>query len=686
MANLKSTETKNTTSIYQSLTMLDSPSSSTSTLKNDILNEKSTLHKDDDVYPSDIKSFSSPLYKSIPSSSSSTSSVPSLTNHHHHHRHTKSNSNNNYNNDNNDMNVVDELTNLNDTAIDKRGNPAACIFVASLNKNKTDEELNITVYKHFEKWGKLINVKVFKDWKDRPYAFVQFERVCDAKIALEEAHGTIIDNRPIRCEGARVNRTLCLTALQLSINRDNVYKELSVFGPIEDISFINNTTGSYCYVRYHYRDDAIRAYLTLQTSIYKSQWQVEWTANINTFETQIVRYDRTCIYVGNIAKSIEKGDLKTRFEKYGIILNITLIQRDEPYYKATFGFIKYSDEKEARAATEYENGQTWCGNVIYVSLREIRPYNKNKQNKYNHKNNNNHNNNNNKNTTSTTTNNSNNGNNNNTTSSTKIVWTTKDGLHSYQQNRPHPPGLNIPAASFYPYHIPITMYSSTPPLTNIKQVAFSDHHQDGDNKKITNAITNIDDHHHQHNPLYSFSNLPFTFYPTYNHPPDNNNNNNNNNNNTSPNENSTIYTPIYTSTPFFATSPYYKPTAGMNYYLSNGNSNNLYHHGYCDSSMNLMPENASNMVTYSPYYYYCYYPNQLNQDYSTAITPLYNSSYYQMYPHAETSQQYMFTTPIPDTPNSSDNSFIKKPTIHEIDQDKDPNCTADTTDDDAIGK
>lgn len=49
------------------------------------------------------------------------------------------------------------------------------ILCFSLTKDKNDEELNISVTNHFSRWGELLNVKVLKDWMERPYAFVQYE-------------------------------------------------------------------------------------------------------------------------------------------------------------------------------------------------------------------------------------------------------------------------------------------------------------------------------------------------------------------------------------------------------------------------------------------------------------------------------------------------------------------------------
>lgn len=47
--------------------------------------------------------------------------------------------------------------------------------VDSLNKNVQDSELNKSVFEEFKQWGRLLNVKVLRDWMGRPYGFVQFE-------------------------------------------------------------------------------------------------------------------------------------------------------------------------------------------------------------------------------------------------------------------------------------------------------------------------------------------------------------------------------------------------------------------------------------------------------------------------------------------------------------------------------
>lgn len=129
----------------------------------------------------------------------------------------------------------------------------------------------------------------------RPYAFVQYavsamilhtcihahmiprlgihtyciflQRLHDAAIALENAPGTLLDGRKIRCEQARVNRTICISSnsANVPLERDEVRIRLSSFGTIESMRMVDDPTEQgmkmYAYVKYQYRDDAIKAFL-----------------------------------------------------------------------------------------------------------------------------------------------------------------------------------------------------------------------------------------------------------------------------------------------------------------------------------------------------------------------------------------------------------------------------------------
>ncbi|ORX89985.1 hypothetical protein K493DRAFT_305307 [Basidiobolus meristosporus CBS 931.73] len=190
----------------------------------------------------------------------------------------------------------------------KRASPQGCIFVASLAASKTDEELHESVTKHFSKYGKLLNVKVLKDWKQRPYSFVQFENVHDAKRALTEAHHTILDGRHIRVEQARVNRTLFIAKISRSLNEEN---------------YQTGRSKGCGFVKFCYRDDAIRAYSELRVN---SKWVVEWAPNLERGSGQV---DRTSVFIGQLnQKLVTQSLLEDKFGKYGKIELLNLVNRN----------------------------------------------------------------------------------------------------------------------------------------------------------------------------------------------------------------------------------------------------------------------------------------------------------------------------------------------------------------------
>jgi hypothetical protein len=87
----------------------------------------------------------------------------------------------------------------------------------SLNSSKSEEHLRKSVTDLFCKvsfslmliqWGTLLNVKVLKDWANRPFSFVQYTTAQEATYALSQCQKSILDGRMIRVERARVNRTL----------------------------------------------------------------------------------------------------------------------------------------------------------------------------------------------------------------------------------------------------------------------------------------------------------------------------------------------------------------------------------------------------------------------------------------------------------------------------------------------
>ena len=86
--------------------------------------------------------------------------------------------------------------------------------------------------------GHISHSQVLRDTCNRPYAFVQYTTDSDSKLAIEKGHNSVLDGRNIRCEAAKVNRTLFVSSksfLSKSIIRDR----LSNFGEIEELLLVH---------------------------------------------------------------------------------------------------------------------------------------------------------------------------------------------------------------------------------------------------------------------------------------------------------------------------------------------------------------------------------------------------------------------------------------------------------------
>ncbi|WLF80435.1 hypothetical protein PVL30_004212 [Lodderomyces elongisporus] len=275
-----------------------------------------------------------------------------------------------------------------------RGRPAACVFVASLRSNMTDDDLCISVTDHFKQWGPLATVKVLRDTSNRPYAFVQYLSEQNSKLAIKMAHNSILNGRSIRCEAAKVNRTLFFTARSF-LTEDVVKRIMSRFGEIEELIpsnirgqiFTHSPFGRghrnwFC--KFVYRDDAIKAFASLTE---EGAYNVDWAKNVdgsNQRTTQFsiahvenehddpdmelkVKFDKLSVFVGQLSPNVTEVELRKRFERHGEITVLNLIKK----INNTFAFISFKDESSAASSVEAENHSMLCGKTMHVQYREV---------------------------------------------------------------------------------------------------------------------------------------------------------------------------------------------------------------------------------------------------------------------------------------------------------------------------
>ncbi|KFH73828.1 hypothetical protein MVEG_01042 [Podila verticillata NRRL 6337] len=255
-----------------------------------------------------------------------------------------------------------------------RGEPQACLFVASLCSTRTEAELVDSVTKHFSKWGPLIHVKVLKDWAGRPYSFVQFEHVPHAQRAMAEAQNSVVDGRHIRIEQARVNRTLFILRISRSTTEEEISDVLKEYGRLEDVSIFYDPgpprSRRYAFARFAYREDAIRAYMCLRGT---SKWVIEWAPNLPNSH-HLDHVDKESIFVGQLdPDTVTEETLYERFSKYGEIMNLNLVKRKKPAVTqfSAFAFIEYDNEQSSTNAIANENCSPFLGSIIRVQYREI---------------------------------------------------------------------------------------------------------------------------------------------------------------------------------------------------------------------------------------------------------------------------------------------------------------------------
>lgn len=261
-----------------------------------------------------------------------------------------------------------------------RGRPSACVFVASLCSTLTDDQLCVSVTEHFEKWGDLSTVKVLRDTSNRPYAFVQYVNENDSKTAIKEGHNSVLNGRNIRCEAAKVNRTLFVRSRYI-VSESSLKRCFEKFGELENITGSDRYGNivskhgkglKYWYCKFAFRDDAIRAFANLSES---KEFITEWAQNIDeiykknekTSVNKFPKFDKFSIFVGQLNNQTTEEDLKKRFETHGEIEEVIVIRK----INSSFGFIKYKKESSAATAVERENHALFNNKTMHVQYREM---------------------------------------------------------------------------------------------------------------------------------------------------------------------------------------------------------------------------------------------------------------------------------------------------------------------------
>ncbi|KAI3797972.1 hypothetical protein L1987_33237 [Smallanthus sonchifolius] len=137
------------------------------------------------------------------------------------------------------------------------------LWVGNLAANVTDSDLRSL----FEKHGAVDSVTCYPS---RSYAFVNMKRPEDAKRAKESLQGVVLCGGSLKIDFAKPARpckTLWVSGISMSTSKEDLEKEFSKFGKIEDFKFLRDKNTAY--IDYARLEDASKA-LKMMHGKYKS--------------------------------------------------------------------------------------------------------------------------------------------------------------------------------------------------------------------------------------------------------------------------------------------------------------------------------------------------------------------------------------------------------------------------------
>ncbi|KAL9014866.1 MAG: hypothetical protein Q9173_000503, partial [Seirophora scorigena] len=232
--------------------------------------------------------------------------------------------------------------------------PNACVFVANLLQAMSDEQLERSVAAAFARFGRCF-VKIRRDNKGMPFAFVQYEHASDAQRAITMGRGLIIEGRACRTEVAKVNRKPFL-----KVNMDCVSADKATAGSL----YLSKVAGGE--ITEAEARQALAPYGALEKLWYCSQTDKEmfrlpegvWVMFAffqDCRDAQARATDPVSIFIGNLSPNVTEDMLRELFGRYGRIMDVDIHRRSsanaaEPN---AFAFIQYYTVDEAKQALNY---------------------------------------------------------------------------------------------------------------------------------------------------------------------------------------------------------------------------------------------------------------------------------------------------------------------------------------------
>ncbi|KAK0661343.1 Meiotic activator RIM4 [Lasiodiplodia hormozganensis] len=251
--------------------------------------------------------------------------------------------------------------------------PEACLFVASLRKDKSDQEIYAALVKEFSKHGTCY-IKVKRN-RELPIAFIQYHEKDKADMAMERASGALILERPCRIEKARAPRSVFVSRRDgKTPSRAEVVQLLQMVGQVDkmwalseiDMERFALAPGFCCRFAFYqdsvdaitrYRDHLVYDVESFLAPEKSHQPTFDWGSVLSepnrssttpNFDFNI--HMRNALWVGGLPPSVTKSELmRVFFNQRRVVSNVDIrIRTAAPSTnEASYAVIYFADDQSA---------------------------------------------------------------------------------------------------------------------------------------------------------------------------------------------------------------------------------------------------------------------------------------------------------------------------------------------------
>ncbi|KAK8067888.1 hypothetical protein PG996_007000 [Apiospora saccharicola] len=268
---------------------------------------------------------------------------------------------------------------------------SSCVFVANLPESMENEKLRTEIDGRFGRFGTCF-VKIRRDKKNMPFAFVQFTNDRDATKARNQGAGIVFQGRPCRTEAVRANRTFILrNYVGGTVSEDEAREVLGKYGPIlrleeisQDVAQSHGIDQGILVEFKNFDPDrdiqaSFRYHAVYRVVSHEVQRGRRMHRNIepdHSYMETRAELDSRSIFIGNLPDDLDSLDREVRnlAGEIGHVVNVQIIRKEgrSGYGMNVFAFIEYARPEVAEIAAAELSGRRIAGCRIRVELKETR--------------------------------------------------------------------------------------------------------------------------------------------------------------------------------------------------------------------------------------------------------------------------------------------------------------------------